>query len=115
MSSEVGVDESDASAFSINPSDWSYLAEGGFHIILRYNGANPRLQRRILRIGKKSLGHTHAGKGATDNDLPKSGARREFEGGVLIPLLGSQYVQLGEAVRLSRADMDKIHDRCVCL
>ncbi|CAN0222102.1 unnamed protein product, partial [Ectocarpus sp. 13 AM-2016] len=36
-----------------NPADWSYLAEGGFHIILRYDGEDPVLSGRILRIGKK--------------------------------------------------------------
>lgn len=105
----------------IDPSEWSYLAEGGFHIILRYDGTDPKLSGRILRIGKKSLGHAKdvgGGEGeveATAAAAPvvpdEAGARRRFERGVLIPLLGAQYVQPGDAVTLSRADIDKIHDR----
>ncbi|CAN0533230.1 unnamed protein product, partial [Scytosiphon promiscuus] len=67
MSSLVSAAEGAAGAappLKIDPSDWSYLAEGGFHIILRYDGADPKLGGRILRIGKKSLGHSKEGGGA---------------------------------------------------
>lgn len=112
----------------INPSDWSYLAEGGFHIILRYDGTDPEIAGRILRIGKKSLGHTHEADGeagggdaavaaaaasaAAATAPDEAGARRKFERGVLMPLLGTHYVQPGDAVTLSRGDIDKIHHRC---
>lgn len=109
-----------APALPINPADWSYLAEGGFHIILRYDGNDPALHGRILRIGKKALGHQkeEGGKGAKEAATPavvpdEAGARRKFERGVLIPLLGEQYVQPGDAVTLSREDIGKIHLRCV--
>lgn len=112
-----------APPLKIDPSEWSYLAEGGFHIILRYDGADPKLGGRILRIGKKSLGHTTEGGGGGGVSAPEAapatappdeaGARRRFERGVLIPLLGAQYVQPGDAVMLSREDIDKIHARCV--
>ena len=124
MSSLVGAAEGAAGAappLIIDPTEWSYLAEGGFHIILRYDGADPKLGGRILRIGKKSLGHskeegkevrTPEGAPATAPAAPdEAGARRKFERGVLIPLLGAQYVQPGDAVTLSREDIDKIHAR----
>lgn len=124
MSSLVSAAEGAAGAappLKIDPSEWSYLAEGGFHIILRYDGADPKLGGRILRIGKKSLGHSKEGDGAasTPEAAPaaaptapdEAGARRKFERGVLIPLLGAQYVQPGDAVMLSREDIDKIHAR----
>lgn len=116
MSSIVVDGERNASALPIDTSEWSYLAEGGFHIILCYEGSDPRLRRKILRIGKKSLGHDNAESNRAEIDHPsaphESGTRKDFECGVLTPLLGSQYVQVGEAVELSRADMDNIHDRC---
>lgn len=110
-----------APALPIDPADWSYLAEGGFHIILRYDGKDPALHGRILRIGKKALGHQKeegGGKGAKETSTPavvpdEAGARRKFERGVLTPLLGEQYVQPGDAVTLSREDIGKIHLRCV--
>lgn len=117
MSAIVGA----APSLPINPDDWSYLAEGGFHIILRYDGNDPELAGRILRIGKKALGHQKEG-GGEDPAKPaaaavvvpdEAGARRKFERGVLIPLLGEQYVQPGDAVTLSREDIGKIHLRCV--
>lgn len=113
MSAIVGA----APDLPINPDDWSYLAEGGFHIILRYDGADPELTGRILRIGKKALGHQK--EASTDPAKPaaavpdEAGARRKFERGVLMPLLGEQYVQPGDAVTLSREDIGKIHLRCV--
>lgn len=114
----------------VSPADWSYLAEGGFHIILRYDGNDPALQGRILRIGKKSLGHEkkeeEGGEEGDEGDEGKkkqqqeakpvpdeAGARRKFERGVLMPLLGEQYVQPGDAVTLSREDIGKIHLRWV--
>ncbi|CAM9304432.1 unnamed protein product [Ectocarpus sp. 12 AP-2014] len=105
-----------APALPINPADWSYLAEGGFHIILRYDGEDPVLSGRILRIGKKALGHQKE-EGGKEPAVPaaavvvpdETGARRKFERGVLIPLLGEQYVQPGDAVTLSREDIGKIH------
>lgn len=117
MSSIVGA----APALPINPIQWSYLAEGGFHIILRYDGKDPELAGRILRIGKKALGHQEekGGEGGKEAAKPavvvpdEAGARRKFERGVLIPLLGEQYVQPGDAVMLSREDIEKIHNRCV--
>lgn len=124
MSSMVSAPEGatgNAPPLKIDPSEWSYLAEGGFHIILRYDGDDPKLGGRILRIGKKSLGHTKEDDGAmnTPEKAPaavpaapdEAGARRKFERGVLIPLLGAQYVQPGDAVVLSREDIDKIHAR----
>eukprot|EP00903_Cladosiphon_okamuranus_P018903 g17386.t1 len=99
----------------INPADWSYLAEGGFHIILRYDGTDPELMGRILRIGKKALGHHPEADAAADPGKPaavvpdEAGARRKFERGVLMPLLGEQYVQPGDAVTVSREDIGKIH------
>lgn len=114
MSAVVGT----APALPINPADWSYLAEGGFHIILRYDGEDPHLSGRILRIGKKALGHQKEEDGkepaapAAAVVVPDAaGARRKFERGVLIPLLGEQYVQPGDAVTLSREDIGKIHFR----
>lgn len=114
MSAVVGT----APALPINPADWSYLAEGGFHIILRYDGEDPELSGRILRIGKKALGHQKeeggkepAGSAAAVVVPDEAGARRKFERGVLIPLLGEQYVQPGDAVTLSREDIGKIHLR----
>lgn len=105
-------------ALAITTSDWSYLAEGGFHIILRYDGDDPKLKGNILRIGKKALGHVKQGGGegaeasvAAPAALDEAGARRRFERGVLMPLLGTQYVQPGDAVDLSREDIDKIHAR----
>lgn len=105
-------------ALAITASDWSYLAEGGFHIILRYDGGDPNLKGSILRIGKKSLGHATQAVGegsgasaAAPAALDEAGARRRFERGVLMPLLGPQYVQPGDAVGLSREDIDKIHAR----
>lgn len=116
MSSIVIAGESNASSLRIDTSEWSYLAEGGFHIILCYEGPDPKLRRKILRIGKKSLGHENTEDKRAESDHHSaphvSGTRRDFERGVLTPLLGSQYVQVGEAVELSRADMDSIHDRC---
>lgn len=118
MSAIVGT----APPLPINPDDWSYLAEGGFHIILRYDGTDPELTGRILRIGKKALGHQKeaAAGAAADPAKPaaaavpdEAGARRKFERGVLMPLLGEQYVQPGDAVTLSREDIGKIHLRCV--
>lgn len=109
-----------APSLPINPGDWSYLAEGGFHIILRYDGTDPQLTGRILRIGKKALGHQKETAAGTDPDKPaavipdEAGARRKFERGVLMPLLGEQYVQPGDAVTLSREDIGKIHLRCAC-
>lgn len=116
----------------INTKEWSYLAEGGFHIILRYDGQDVNLKGKILRIGKKSLGHVASEKPAhagTEGDgdtsatqdaakvgvstapkLDEAGARRRFERGVLIPVLGEQYVQPGDAVTLSRDDIHSIHD-----
>ena len=114
MSAIVGA----APPLPINPDDWSYLAEGGFHIILRYDGTDPELTGRILRIGKKALGHQKEAA-AADPAKPaavvpdEAGARRKFERGVLMPLLGEQYVQPGDAVTLSREDIGKIHLRCV--
>eukprot|EP00752_Nemacystus_decipiens_P015584 g13907.t1 len=111
MSAIVGA----APPLPINPDDWSYLAEGGFHIILRYDGTDPELTGRILRIGKKSLGHQKEAEAAdpatpADAVVPdEAGARRKFERGVLMPLLGEQYVQPGDAVTLSRQDIEKIH------
>ncbi|CAN0069758.1 unnamed protein product [Scytosiphon promiscuus] len=107
-----------APALPINPAEWSYLAEGGFHIILRYDGNDPELMGQILRIGKKALGHQEekGGDGGGGAAAPavvapdEAGARRKFERGVLIPLLGEQYVQPGDAVMLSREDIEKIHD-----
>lgn len=113
MSAIVGA----APALPINPAEWSYLAEGGFHIILRYDGKDPELTGRILRIGKKALGHEEE-KGGKKAAAPavvapdEAGARRKFERGVLMPLLGEQYVQPGDAVILSREDIEKIHHRC---
>lgn len=116
MSSIIVAGQRNALALPIDTSEWSYLAEGGFHIILCYEGADPRLRRKILRIGKKSLGHENSEGRGVESDHPSAphegGTRRDFERGVLTPLLGSQYVQVGEAVELSRADMDNIHDRC---
>lgn len=118
MSAIVGA----APPLPINPDDWSYLAEGGFHIILRYDGTDPELTGRILRIGKKALGHQKeaAAGAAADPAKPaaaavpdEAGARRNFERGVLMPLLGEQYVQPGDAVTLSREEIGKIHLRCV--
>lgn len=104
-----------APALPINPADWSYLAEGGFHIILRYDGNDPVLNGRILRIGKKALGHEkkeeEGDKKNAEVVRDEAGARRKFERGVLIPLLGEQYVQPGDAVTLSREDIKKIHLR----
>lgn len=156
----------------INPQDWAYLAEGGFHIILRYLGPDPNLQGKILRIGKKSLVHgapgelgsdvaevstsTNAARGSENLYVPttsteppplpvsetptstsdtgsssvegvgssnltvamgtskpvrdEAGVRSMFENVVLKPLLGAQYVQPGDAVKLSREDMHTIHD-----
>lgn len=123
----AGGAASTAPALEINPSDWSYLAEGGFHIILRYDGTSPELSGKILRIGKKSLGHPHEQGGGAKGEAAaaaevaaaaspvapdEAGARRKFERGVLIPLLGAQYVQPGDAVTLSMEDIDKIHYRC---
>lgn len=105
-----------------NVKEWSYLAEGGFHLILRYDGPDPNLQGKILRIGKKSLGHEAAAPTTVGNEgtvapaasastLDEAGARRRFERGVLMPLLGKQYVQPGDAVMITTDDIRSIHER----
>lgn len=103
----------------VETSEWSYLAEGGFHVILRYDGTSPVLMGRILRIGKESLGHVKEADDDAAQDAPvvtdEAGARRKFERAVLMPLLGDQYVQPGDAVTLTTEDIDKIHARFVPL
>lgn len=37
---------------SLIPEEWTYLAEGNLHVILRYKGPNPSWSDKILRINK---------------------------------------------------------------
>lgn len=108
--------------FEMNPAEWSYLAEGGFHIILRYDGGDANLEGKILRIAHTAEAvHSAARPGDADTTrtpdvsgepaLDQAGARRRFERDVLVPLLGEQYVQPGDAVTLSKDDIRSIHQR----
>ncbi|CAM9322361.1 unnamed protein product, partial [Discosporangium mesarthrocarpum] len=120
----------------IKQHEWAYIAEGNAHVVLRYTGMDPRLLGRVLRLSKSSgresvskideLGITAVAnrcaisegkrvENPREKTLPlcappqeATSLRRDFERRVLAPLLGAQYVQLGEPVKLTEKSVQEL-------
>lgn len=39
---------------ALQPADWTYLAEGRVHLVLRYRGDSPRFKGHVIRLIKVS-------------------------------------------------------------
>ncbi|CAM9103739.1 unnamed protein product [Choristocarpus tenellus] len=125
--------------FPVSPSDWSYIAEGNAHVILRYIGKDPTLSGQVLRILKRGYPANHEPQssiaprrmeprrtfaegvedllsvetwkiGMDSEAEPQVGtcSRQSFQYRVLAPLLGAQFIQPGEPVRISSGDIERL-------
>ena len=81
----------DREVFDTEPSCWSYVAEGGAHIVFRYQGPRPLFGDKVLRIAKPASNHPNMGRSDVDRvwmtDLLQQVVPRRF-------LLASQFVDI---------------------
>ena len=101
-------------------SDWSYTAEGGKHAIFRYSPSsttttsstfnNIEFYGHVLRIAKSDLvsayylvNQAESTSASTPYQVPnncKSSPQQTFQKNIIQPLIGRQYIDLGDTVHL---------------
>lgn len=84
MEEGARIDTQEAIWLSLT-TEWTYIAEGGAHLVFAYRGAEPSLHNKVLRIRKAHIESTSA-------DTPDSLQRRyeharEYLSTTIIPVL----------------------------
>ena len=77
-----------SSSHELDPTDWTYLAEGKLHVLLAYHGDHPRFQNHVLRLLKER----HPGEEKAHYDPTHE---RDYVLRVVGPALGHQYLDAG--------------------
>ena len=94
-------------------SDWSYLAEGGKHVVFGYHGTSEIYECRVLRV-VKSFFHVACASGPTGDmevEPPAASASTVFLEKVIQPLLGPSYSDLPDEVPVTRDFMRELYQQ----
>ncbi|XP_071704871.1 inositol-pentakisphosphate 2-kinase-like [Rutidosis leptorrhynchoides] len=111
-------------------ADWIYRGEGGLNIVLAYNGSSPNFYGKVLRVRKHKKNASEYEKAPSAlckheclvwKDVEellsaptKDIANHMYAQLVMCPLLGSQYVDAGVRVMVTKEFLESLHN-CVLL
>lgn len=65
-------------------SEWTYLAEGGAHLVFAYRGASPLLSNKVLRIRKENIASSSSPSSTTGGSFEVA---RQYLASSVIPTL----------------------------
>ncbi|KAL8256287.1 hypothetical protein R6Q59_031354 [Mikania micrantha] len=107
-------------------ADWVYRGEGGLNIVLAYNGSSPRFIGKVLRVRKlktNESGYAIAPSALSEHERlvwkevgdllsasTKDVANHKYAHLVMCPLLGSQHVDPGVRVLVTKGFLELIHN-----
>ncbi|KAJ2792704.1 hypothetical protein GGI18_000170 [Coemansia linderi] len=101
----------------IEPSDWSYKAEGNQSIVLSYRGSDTNICGWLLRLSKCDVAagtNANADACATHrhDDTQRKRDDATFATSVIGPLLGAEYVLPQRLVALKPESLRQLHEKC---
>ncbi|KAJ8429816.1 hypothetical protein Cgig2_004400 [Carnegiea gigantea] len=110
--------------------DWTYRGEGAANLVLAYTGSSPAFIGKVIRVQKVGRngskcenGHAVLSKherivwkdaGAIVTSPTKEVAQQLYVQCVMIPLLGSEYVDAGIRILVSRKFLESIERNVLC-
>ncbi|PON54919.1 Inositol-pentakisphosphate 2-kinase [Parasponia andersonii] len=120
---EVVLDQNDA-------AEWTYRGEGAVNLVLAYSGSSPAFIGKVLRIQKAARNESEGTKSRTalteherllwkETEELVSSPTREIAGHMFVqhvigPLLGSDYVDAGTRITVSREFLESVEKNVLC-